>query len=145
MHRRLGALMGAVILAAVALIPMTVSAATPGGGTRVIPSGGTTRIRATATGTGSLQQPELREGRAEEGGAAVETNRQRPEFKKGIFSRKLAEGRGHGLPQASCHKILQVRVEEVPVLQGRGGVYISEIAHGHPAVLLDHHIGLGEL
>jgi len=88
MRRRLGALMGAVILAAVAVIPMTVSAATPGGGTRVIPSGGTTSIRATAKGTGSPQQPELREGRAEEGGAVVETNRPRPEFKKGIFPKK---------------------------------------------------------
>ena len=84
MRRRLPALGAAVILAVVALIPATASAAAPASNTRLIPSGGTTSIRETTAGSDSLQQPEFRVGAdAAEGAGAV--NRPRPGFKNGKF------------------------------------------------------------
>ena len=84
MRRRLPALGAAVILAVVALIPATASAAAPASSTRLIPSGGTTSIRETTAGSDSLQQPEFRVGAdAAEGAGAV--NRPRPGFKNGKF------------------------------------------------------------
>jgi hypothetical protein len=58
-----------------------------GGGTRSIPSGGTTSIRATAPGADGLQQPEVRPRREEEGEAG-EFNRPRPGFKNGKFPKR---------------------------------------------------------
>jgi hypothetical protein len=53
-------------------------------GTRQVPSGGTTTIRAGATGSGEIQQPEIRAGSDEEEGAGS-FNRPRPGFKNGKF------------------------------------------------------------
>ncbi|MGB8350482.1 MAG: hypothetical protein WCE47_08635, partial [Gaiella sp.] len=56
-------------------------------GTRQIPSGGTTTIRAGATGSDGIQQPEIRPGSdAEEGAGSF--NRPRPGFKNGKFPKK---------------------------------------------------------
>ncbi|MGA8487700.1 MAG: hypothetical protein WB684_11570 [Gaiella sp.] len=56
-------------------------------GTRQIPSGGTTTIRAGATGSDGIQQPEIRPGSdAEEGPGSF--NRPRPGFKNGKFPKK---------------------------------------------------------
>ncbi len=56
-------------------------------GTRQIPSGGTTTIRAGATGSDGIQQPEIRPGSDEEEGAGS-FNRPRPGFKSGKFPKK---------------------------------------------------------
>ena len=56
-------------------------------GTRQIPSGGTTTIRAGATGSDGIQQPEIRPGSDEEEGAGS-FNRPRPGFKNGKFPKK---------------------------------------------------------
>jgi len=56
-------------------------------GTRQVPSGGTTTIRAGATGSDGLQQPEIRPGSDEEEGAGS-FNRPRPGFKNGKFPKK---------------------------------------------------------
>ena len=56
-------------------------------GTRQIPSGGTTTIRAGSTGVDGIQQPEIRPGSdAEEGAGSF--NRPRPGFKNGKFPKK---------------------------------------------------------
>jgi len=57
------------------------------GGTRQIPSGGTTSIRSSAAGTDGVQQPELRPG-AEEDEGAGSFNRPQPGFKNGKFPKK---------------------------------------------------------
>lgn len=56
-------------------------------GTRQVPSGGTTTIRAGATGSDGIQQPEIRRGSDEEEGAGS-FNRPRPGFKNGKFPKK---------------------------------------------------------
>jgi len=84
MRRRLSAFGAALILAVVALIPATASAAAPASGTRLIASGGTTSIRSTPLGEDELLQPELRARRAHQGEAG-EVNRARPGFKNGKF------------------------------------------------------------
>ena len=56
-------------------------------GTRQIPSGGTTTIRAGSTGSDGIQQPEIRPGSDEEEGAGS-FNRPRPGFKNGKFPKK---------------------------------------------------------
>ena len=56
-------------------------------GTRQIPSGGTTTIRAGSTGVDGIQQPEIRPGSDEEEGAGS-FNRPRPGFKNGKFPKK---------------------------------------------------------
>jgi len=53
-------------------------------GTRQIPSGGATTIRAGVTGSDGIQQPEIRKGSDEDGGAGS-FNRPRPGFKNGKF------------------------------------------------------------
>ena len=83
MRRRLAIFGAAVILAVVAVIPVTVSAAGPAGSvTRQVPSGGTTSIHATSAGADELAQPELRPRVESEDGAGV-INRPRPGFKNG--------------------------------------------------------------
>lgn len=85
MRRRLAIFGAAVILAVVAVIPVTVSAAGPAGNvTRQVPSGGTTSIHATSAGADELAQPELRPRVESEDGAGV-INRPRPGFKNGTF------------------------------------------------------------
>ena len=59
-------------------------------GTRQIPSGGTTTIRAGATGSDGIQQPEIREGSDEDEGAGS-FNRPRPGFKNGKFPKNPLE------------------------------------------------------
>ena len=56
-------------------------------GTRQIPSGGTTTIRAGALGADEIQQPEIREGSDEDEGAGS-FNRPRPGFKNGKFPKQ---------------------------------------------------------
>ncbi len=74
------ALAVAVVVSAVAAAAaMAVST-----GTRQIPSGGSTTIRAGATGSDGIQQPEIRPGSDEEEGAGS-FNRPRPGFKNGKF------------------------------------------------------------
>ena len=63
------------------------SAQTAGGGTRSIPSGGTTSIRPSSTGGDGIQQPEIRPGSDEDEGAGS-FNRPRPGFKNGKFPKK---------------------------------------------------------
>jgi len=58
-----------------------------GGGTRQIPSGGTTIIRSTPEGTDALQQPEFRAQENESEGAGS-FNRPRPGFKNGKFPKR---------------------------------------------------------
>jgi hypothetical protein len=57
-------------------------------GTRAIPSGGTTSIRSSGTGTDAIQNPELRPGFEEKDGGGVDVNRPRPGFKNGKFPKK---------------------------------------------------------
>ena len=76
-------LAAAVIVAVPAALT---SAQTAGGGTRAIPAGGTTSIRAGAQGPDGLQQPELRPGGGEDEPGAF--NRPRPGFKNGKFPKK---------------------------------------------------------
>src|SRR6476620_5854859 len=67
----------------------TMQAARPvqGGGTRQIPSGGTTSIGPSLEGSDQLQQPELSPGiEGEEGAGGF--NRPRPGFKNGKFPKK---------------------------------------------------------
>jgi hypothetical protein len=59
----------------------------PGGGTRQIPSGGTTSIGPSLEGSDQLQQPELSPGVEGEEGAG-NFNRPRPGFKNGKFPKK---------------------------------------------------------
>jgi hypothetical protein len=56
-------------------------------GTRQIPSGGTTVIRAGSTGADGIQQPEIREGSDQQEGAGS-FNRPRPGFKNGKFPKR---------------------------------------------------------
>jgi hypothetical protein len=77
-------LLAAAVIAAVPAA--TSSAQTAGGGTRAIPAGGTTSIRAGAQGADGLQQPELRPGGEEDEPGAF--NRPRPGFKNGKFPKK---------------------------------------------------------
>ncbi len=69
---------------AVAALPAAAAPASDGGGTRQIPAGGTTSIRAGVEGADELQQPELRP-RRQHSGEAGEFNRVRPGFKNGKF------------------------------------------------------------
>jgi hypothetical protein len=75
----LALVVGLVISAFAAATAVAVST-----GTRQVPSGGTTTIRAGATGSGEIQQPEIRAGSDEEEGAGS-FNRPRPGFKNGKF------------------------------------------------------------
>lgn len=89
MKRRVGTLIAGTLVAASLVvgfgIPGEVGAAV--GGTRQIPSGGTTSIRPTTAGPDSLQQPEFRV-RATEPDGAGSFNRPRPGFKNGKFPKK---------------------------------------------------------
>ena len=77
-----------IIISTVSMTPPAASGATvAGGGTRAIPSGGTTSIQAGPTGVDGLQQPELRP-RGETEGEAGEFNRARPGFKNGKFPKR---------------------------------------------------------
>ena len=77
-------LLGAVIVAVPAA--SLTGAQSSGGGTRAVPAGGTTSIRASAPGADGLQQPELRPGGGEDEPGAF--NRPRPGFKNGKFPKK---------------------------------------------------------
>src|SRR5262245_23172467 len=68
----------------VGLLATAFAAAAVTDGTRQIPSGGTTSIRAGSTGVDAIQQPEIREGSDEDEGAGS-FNRPRPGFKNGKF------------------------------------------------------------
>jgi hypothetical protein len=78
----------ALLLGAAAGVPTLASTAgAASSGTRQIPSGGTTSIRSTATGSDGIQQPELKPGAdADEGAGSF--NRPRPGFKNGKFPKK---------------------------------------------------------
>jgi hypothetical protein len=68
----------------VGLLASAFAAAAVTDGTRQIPSGGTTTIRAGSTGVDGIQQPEIRQGSDEDEGAGS-FNRSRPGFKNGKF------------------------------------------------------------
>ncbi len=81
------ALIMALLLSTIAAISVS-AAPLQSGGTRQIPSSGTTSIRAVAAGVNSgVQQPELRPGVEEDEGAGS-FNRPRPGFKNGKFPKK---------------------------------------------------------
>jgi hypothetical protein len=73
-----------VIMLVGAMVP---AASAAGGGTRQIPAGGTTSIRANPAAGDGIQQPELRPGSAQDEGAGS-FNRPRPGFKNGKFPKK---------------------------------------------------------
>jgi hypothetical protein len=77
----------ALLLSAIATASVSAAPLQQGGGTRQIPSAGTTSIRSGATGVDGIQQPELRPGADEEEGAGS-VNRPRPGFKNGKFPKK---------------------------------------------------------
>ena len=62
----LAVVVGLVVSAFAAATAVAVST-----GTRQVPSGGTTTIRASAIGADEIQQPEIREGSEEDEGASV--------------------------------------------------------------------------
>ena len=73
----------AVLAAAILSVPGTSSAAPSD--TRLVPSSGTTSIRALPSGAATLQQPEVRPAQTGADGNPVAVNRPRPDFKHGIF------------------------------------------------------------
>ena len=78
----LAVVVGLVVSAFAAATAVAVST-----GTRQVPSGGTTTIRAGAVGADGIQQPEIRQGSdAEEGAGSF--NRPRPGFKNGKFPKR---------------------------------------------------------
>ena len=89
MKRRAGTLIAGTLVAASLVVGFgaqsEVGAAV--GGTRQIPSAGTTSIRPTTAGPDTLQQPEFRAGATEPEGAGS-FNRPRPGFKNGKFPKK---------------------------------------------------------
>jgi hypothetical protein len=89
MKQRVGVLVAASFLAAslVCAVGVGGGVGAAGGGTRQIPSAGTTSIRSTAQGPNSVQQPEFRAGATEPEGAGS-FNRPRPGFKNGKFPKK---------------------------------------------------------
>ena len=90
-RRRAVGLATAALIISAGLITPTTSLGAAAGGTRAIPSGGTTSIQTRPLGIDGLQQPELRPaGRAEEEGAgeAGQFTRPRPGFKNGKFPKK---------------------------------------------------------
>lgn len=90
-RRRAVGLATASLIISAGLITPTTSLGAAAGGTRAIPSGGTTSIQTRPFGVDGLQQPELRPGgRAEEEGAgeAGQFTRPRPGFKNGKFPKK---------------------------------------------------------
>ena len=94
MKRRVGILIAGTLVAASLVVGLDVGGGVgaAGGGTRQIPSGGTTSIRSTPEGPDTLQQPEFREQENEPEGAGS-FNRPRPGFKNGKFPKKPLDAR----------------------------------------------------
>jgi hypothetical protein len=67
---------------------LVIAAPAAPGGTRQVPSSGTTSIHAGAIGSDGPMQPELRPGSEEEDEGGVDFNRPRPGFKNGKFPKK---------------------------------------------------------
>src|SRR4051794_2191360 len=90
-RRRAFGLATASLVISAGLITPTTSMGAAAGGTRAIPSGGTTSTRTRPLGVDGLQQPELRPGSRDEeegDGEAGQFTRPRPEFKNGKFPKK---------------------------------------------------------
>jgi hypothetical protein len=80
----------AIVVSMIAIVPAGAKPLSDGG-TRQIPAGGTTSIRASAPGVVGIQQPEFRPNfETDEGNGAGSVDRPRPEFKNkhGIFPRR---------------------------------------------------------
>ena len=86
MRRHFLALLSGALVAGLVVSAFAASAAVTDG-TRQVPSGGTTTIRAGSTGVDGIQQPEFRPGSDEDEGAGS-FNRPRPGFKNGKFPKK---------------------------------------------------------
>jgi hypothetical protein len=76
-----------LVASAVPAVIASSGAAFGSGGTRLIPSGGTTRISAAPTGTDAIQSPEFDVSNQESDGG-VPVNRPRPGFKNGKFPKQ---------------------------------------------------------
>ena len=89
MKRHVGALIAGTLVAASFVLGLDVGgeAGAAGGGTRQVPSAGTTSIRSAPEGTDTVQQPEFRAQESESEGAGS-FNRPRPGFKNGKFPKK---------------------------------------------------------
>jgi len=79
--------MSVLMFAGVIVPATTITTAAGPGGTRSIPAGGTTAIRAGVEGADGLQQPELRPPRTHQG-EADSFNRARPGFNNGVFPKQ---------------------------------------------------------
>ena len=82
-----------ILVSMIGVLPAAAAPQQAGGGTRQIPSGGTTSITSSAPAVAGVQKPEFRPGSLEEdegGDGAGSVDRPRPEFKwrRGIFPRR---------------------------------------------------------